>query len=215
MRALPLAVLLLLLPDPPGPPPPEFVRLLVEGARISVTRAPRYDPAYVPLEFPGGDPGWERGACTDLVIRAFRHAGIDLQVVLARDVAARRKAYGIVRLDPSIDHRRVRNLRVLLERRATRLPSGPEAEWLPGDLVIWDLYGGTSPNHIGIVSDRRGESGRPLVIHHFREWQGYPGRPTEDDCLRRWRILGHYRWTGGKETAPGPGSGARQLREPE
>ncbi len=172
--------------------------LLVAGARRSIAAGPGYDPSYVRLTYPGGDPGWDRGACTDVVIRAFRNAGVDLQERVQEDLTAAPELYDVGSPDPSIDHRRVRNLKVFLERHALTLPLdvGPDgaAEWLPGDLVIWDLYGGNSPNHIGIVSDRRGESGHPLVIHHYARRDGFSGRPSEDDCLARWRRLGHYRW---------------------
>jgi uncharacterized protein YijF (DUF1287 family) len=198
---------------PPGPPVPEgaFARAVLEGARLSIEKKPRYSRAYVKLAFPRGDPGWERGACVDVVIRAFRHAGVDLQRLVHEDVSARGSAYGIDDPDPSIDHRRVRNLKVFLDRHAEAIPSpgeaagdgpgegrGAWAEWLPGDLVVWDLYGGASPNHIGIVSDAAGPDGRPRVIHHMPALAGFTGRPSEDDVLTRWRILGHYRWRGSR-----------------
>jgi uncharacterized protein YijF (DUF1287 family) len=164
---------------------------MVEGARLSVSKKPRYDGSYVRLPFPGGDPGWERGVCADLVIRAFRHAGIDLQERVHRDILARPEAYGLRRADASIDHRRVRHLKTFFERHAARA-----TEWRPGDIVIWDLKGGTFPNHIGIVSDRRSRDGTPLVIHHMNRIGPFTGFPGEDDSLHRWRILAHFRWTG-------------------
>jgi hypothetical protein len=167
--------------------------LLVEGARLSVSRRPRYDGSYVRIGFPGGDPGWERGVCADLVIRAFRHAGIDLQERVHRDVRTRPGAYGLRRPDPNIDHRRVRHLRTFFERHALAAE-----DWRPGDIVIWDLRGGTTPNHIGIVSERRGPGGAPLVIHHMNRIGPFSGYPDEDESLFRWPILGHYRWPAGR-----------------
>ena len=164
---------------------------IVEGARLSVSRKPWYDGSYVRMPFPGGDPGWERGVCTDLVIRAFRHAGIDLQEQVHRDVLARPGAYGLRRADPNIDHRRVRHLRTFFERHWARATG-----WRPGDVVIWDLEGGTFANHIGIVSDRRSRDGTPLVIHHMNRTGPFTGYPGEDDSLFRWRVLGHFRWAG-------------------
>jgi len=177
-----------------------FVAAVLEGARECVRRAPRYDGAYVPLAYPGGDPGWERGVCTDVVIRAFRAGGVDLQVLVHEDILARPGDYGISRPDTSIDHRRVRNLVVFLSRHAEVLP--PDGGWEPGDLVVWDLKGRGVPDHIGLVSDRVAHSGRPLVFHHFPGTSSFTGHPSEDDCLHRWRILHHFRW---RPTAAAPG----------
>ena len=44
--------------------------------QIGYTRL--YDPAYVQLAYPGGDPPPDRGVCSDVVVRAFRRAGVDL-----------------------------------------------------------------------------------------------------------------------------------------
>ncbi len=175
----------------------DLVAAVLEGARESVRRAPRYDGRYVPLAYPGGDPGWEIGVCTDVVIRSFRVAGLDLQALVHEDILARPAAYGITRPDPSIDHRRVRNLVVFLSRHAETLPT--DGAWEPGDLVVWDLRGRGVPDHIGLVSDRIAPSGRPLVFHHFPRTATFSGHPSEDDCLHRWRILHHFRWRWGSE----------------
>jgi Uncharacterized protein conserved in bacteria len=39
----------------------------------------------------------------------------------------------------------------------------------------------------GVVSDRTGRSGLPLVIHNA-------GMAKEEDCLTRWEIIGHFRY---------------------
>ena len=187
--------------EPPSSNASSFAERLVEGARLSVERAPRYDPGYVRLAYPGGDPGWERGACTDLVVRAFRHAGVDLQQLVHEDVLRVPKSYGISSPDANIDHRRTRNLKKFFERHARVLPKEISTEtlpaWQPGDVVIWNLTPAARsgvPNHIGIVSDRRNEGGAPLVIHHNCTRHGGTGFPTEEDDLTNWPILGHYRW---------------------
>jgi len=178
-----------------GRPSRSFPAAILAGARLSVARAPRYDRSYMRLDFPGGDPGWERGACADLVVRAFRHAGIDLQSSVHRDIRDRPAAYGIREPDPSIDHRRVRNLVVFFAPRSRSITVGGPGEPEPGDIVVWDLHGGTTPSHIGLVSDRQGREGRPLVIHHMGRVGPFSGRPSEDDVLRRWRVLAIYRFT--------------------
>ncbi len=164
---------------------------LVSAARLSVERRPVYDASYVELDFPGGDPGLERGCGADLVVRAFRGQGVDLQVLIQQDVAADKVAYGVDEPNPNIDHRRVRNLRRFFARQGSSLAFGPQADWQPGDLVFWSREGRSWPNYVGLLTDRRTAEGRPLVIHHP------PGSvPKEEDVLLKWPIRGHFRWFG-------------------
>ena len=176
------------------------VEALLAGARESVERAPRYDGRYVGLGYPGGDPGWGIGVCTDVVIRAFRRAGVDLQRLVHEDILVRPEAYGVGRADASIDHRRVRNLAVFFRRHAKAVPI--TGEWRPGDIVIWSLSGSGYPDHIGVIAERAGPSGDPLVYHHFPKTARFSGHPETSDCLHLWRILGHFRWPWGSPTAP-------------
>jgi uncharacterized protein YijF (DUF1287 family) len=179
----------------------DFGKKLVEGARESISRAPVYDNRYVRMKYPLGDPGWQRGACVDVVIRGFRHASgntIDLQKLVFKDIKKSPEAYGIPAPDSNIDHRRTRNLVVFFRRNAEVLPVGSKKDaarfYRPGDIVVWDIMGNGKPNHIGIVSDKTNADGIPLAIHHFREWRGFTGRPSEDDCLFLWPVLHHFRW---------------------
>ncbi|WP_051885370.1 DUF1287 domain-containing protein [Lysobacter antibioticus] len=157
-------------------------------AQIGVTRL--YDPAYVRLSYPGGDVAADRGVCTDVVIRALRTQGLDLQQAVHEDMRANFAAYPsnwrASATDRSIDHRRVPNLRRWFERQAWSLPvSDRAADYRPGDLVTWDL--GRGVPHIGIVSDRKSYRGRPLILHNI-------ARGTqEDDLLFDYTITGHYR----------------------
>jgi uncharacterized protein YijF (DUF1287 family)/tetratricopeptide (TPR) repeat protein len=166
----------------------------VEGARKSVTKAPLYDISYAKIPYPGGDPGWHRGSNTDLVVRALRHGGIDLQQRVHEDIGGNRKTYGIEKRNTSVDHRRVRTVSTFLRRQAKSLATDESADWQPGDIVVWDLKGGRTPSHIGIVSDRKGPEGRPLVIHHRRKVGAFTGYPSEDDVLFQWPVVGHFRW---------------------
>lgn len=169
----------------------------MRAAQEWASRDTRYDPRYYPISYPGGDPGQDRGVCTDLVVRAFRGAGIDLQIEVHEDLSAdfdaypARSRYGSRGPDSSIDHRRVGNLAAWFRRHWIPRPIGAggagPAGWEPGDIVVWDLRGRGGEDHIGIVSDRVAPSGRPLVLHHF------PPRPAEEDVLDRWKIVGHYR----------------------
>jgi uncharacterized protein len=172
----------------PGPTAPEKIVL---SARREVEKKTPYQPGYHRITYPGGDVP-TGGVCTDLVARAFRGAGVDLQQLVHEDMTASFASYprlwGASRPDPNIDHRRVPNLMVLFQRRGHWLPTGTAgtdaASWQLGDVVFWDLPGGLK--HCGIVSDRRGTSGRPLVIHNI-------GTAAEEDCLTRWTVIGHGR----------------------
>jgi uncharacterized protein len=165
---------------------------LISAAREQVGVTTIYDPAYVSLEFPGGDIPRLRGVCTDVVIRALRDGwGIDLQLAVNRDMKADFSAYpglwGLSTTDRNIDHRRVPNLQTLFARIGAELPvSDIAADYQPGDIVSWMLPGNLP--HIGIVSDQMTEDGtRPLILHNI----GAGAR--EDDILFVYEITGHYR----------------------
>jgi uncharacterized protein YijF (DUF1287 family) len=164
---------------------------LTAAAREQVGVTTIYDPAYVRLDFPGGDIPRERGVCTDVVIRALRDGwGIDLQLAVNRDMKADFQAYpalwGLSRTDRNIDHRRVPNLQTLFTRVGAEVPltDGP-TPYLPGDIVTWMLPGNLP--HMGIVSDRRSADGTPLVLHNI----GSGAR--EENILFAYPMTGHYR----------------------
>jgi len=173
--------------------PPVPARVAAARAQVGVTL--RYDPAYVRLPYPGGDVPEDRGVCTDVVIRALRAEGLDLQEAVHEDMRAHFAAYpkrwGLRAPDRNIDHRRVPNLQVWFERRGWSVPvpprafSRPASDYRPGDLVTWMLPGNLP--HIGIVGDRRSADGTPLILHNI-------GRGTqEEDILFAYRMTGHYR----------------------
>ncbi len=206
-------------PAPAAPAPPDqvasaapavdsfaFAARIVAGARLSVERAPRYDPAYVELAYPGGDAPLDQGGAVDVVIRALRHAGVDLQRVLHEDVVANLDAYPINEPDPSIDHRRLRNLVPLFERQAESLPTGADGGWAAGDVVFWDRNSDGIAGHIGVVTDETGPSGQLLVVHHHRSAGDFAGTPGAEDVLLRWPVVGHYRWPSGAAAATPPTS---------
>jgi uncharacterized protein len=164
---------------------------LVAAARAQVGVTLIYDPSYQQIAYPMGDVPVARGVCSDVVIRALRTLGIDLQQEVHGDMklhfAAYPKNWGLAKPDRNIDHRRVPNLVTWFKRQGHALPvSEDAAAYLPGDIVSWILGGGQP--HIGIVSDRRSDDGaRPLVIHNI----GWGAR--EDDALFEYRITGHFR----------------------
>ena len=168
-------------------PPREFL----DAARKQIGVTVQYDPAYTVVTYPGGDVPVERGVCTDVVIRAMRGVGIDLQREVHEDMKRAFSAYpqmwGLRRPDPNIDHRRVPNLMRLFERRGKKLPVSDQAiDYRAGDFVTCLV----PPNlpHIMIVSDKKTEDGRPLVIHNIG------GGAEETDTLFTYPLTGHYRW---------------------
>jgi hypothetical protein len=166
---------------------------LIFAARLQIGVTVRYDPAYTRLDFPGGDVPREIGVCTDVIIRAYRDAfGLDLQALVNADMrrafAEYPRKWGLSRPDPSIDHRRVLNLRVYLARRGHEVRSellAPEV-FAPGDLATQILP--SNLPHIGIVSDRRAESGRLMMIHNI----GIGAQ--ENDVLAQFPLTGRYRF---------------------
>lgn len=168
------------------------IQTVLDSTRARIALNELYDPSYVVLAYPGGDVANDRGVCTDVVIRAWRELGVDLQVLVHEDMRAHFGAYpkswGLRRPDRNIDHRRVPNLQTYFKRHGASLPvSQDAAAYRPGDLVTWRLSGNRP--HIGIVSDRTAPgSERPLILHNI-------GAGTaEDDILFAYPITGHYRF---------------------
>jgi len=165
---------------------------LVAAARKQVGVTVAYDPNYTKIAFPMGDVPRERGVCTDVIVRAYRDAlGVDLQALVNRDMRGNFKAYphnwGLPGPDASIDHRRVPNLQTFFARQGASLPvTTAKADYLPGD-VVSQMLPGHLP-HIVIVSDEKGATGAPLVIHNI-------GRGAkEEDSLFEYEVTGHYRY---------------------
>jgi uncharacterized protein YijF (DUF1287 family) len=166
---------------------------LVAAAIERTNHEVRYDGSYRRIGYPGGDVPLDVGVCTDLVVRAYRAVGVDLQKLVHEDMSSAFSAYpalwGLSRPDPNIDHRRVPNLQTFLKRRGAELPISSNAgDYLLGDLVTWMLPGNLP--HIGIVSGIRSASGHPMVVHNI-------GRgPEIEDALFKFEITGHYRYLG-------------------
>lgn len=156
------------------------------------TQTLSYDPAYVKLDYPNGDVPLERGVCADVVVRALRKGGLDLQQAVHEDMKANFAAYpnkwGARRPDRNIDHRRVANLMKWFERQRKALPiTKPAANYQPGDVVAWELSSGLL--HIGMVSNVKvAGADRYGVVHNINS-----GAKLED-VLLAWQIIGHYRY---------------------
>lgn len=163
-----------------------FGEQLAHAAAAQTGRLVIYDDKYRQISRIGGDVPALYGVCTDLVVRAYRMLGIDLQMLL--------QASRLGKGDSNIDHRRTETLRRYFARYGTSLTvtSFPE-NFLPGDIVTyWRPQNSGSRSHIAIVAAGAGPSGRPMIIHN-RGWG-----PQIEDALFVDQITGHYRYDGSK-----------------
>lgn len=164
---------------------------LAAAANLQVGVTLGYDAAYRKIAYPGGDVAQQTGVCTDVVIRAYRRFGIDLQLLVHQDMsrafAAYPKLWQLKTTDTNIDHRRVPNLATFFKRHGQTLAVNQDgATWLAGDIVTWRLSSGVP--HIGIIAPQRTNKGVPLVIHNIGE-----GAKLEDR-LFEYAVTGHYRY---------------------
>lgn len=153
-----------------------------------------YDFSYVKIKYPMGDVPANTGVCTDVIVRAYRLIGIDLQQLVHEDMVNNfneyPKKWGLTKPDSNIDHRRVANLMKFFERNGEVLPITRNIDdYKPGDIVCWDL--GHGMLHIGIVSDIpiRTSNGYKY-IHNIGQGQVF------DYTVFTWKIIGHYRYLG-------------------
>lgn len=179
------------------PKPSDFGARLSDAALLLTHDVVRYDPAYFVISYPNGDVPADRGVCTDVVIRAYRKLGIDLQKNVHEDMKAHFDAYpktwGLKKPDTNIDHRRVPNLMKFFARQgAAQAVTLDGQDYLPGDIVTWHLGGGQT--HIGIVVARPSADGkRYQIVHNI-------GRGQEvSDCLFDYSVTGHYRYEKGQK----------------
>jgi hypothetical protein len=151
-----------------------------------------YDPGYFKINYPNGDIPGDRGVCTDVIIRAYRKVGIDLQKEVHEDMVANfdqyPKIWGLTKTDKNIDHRRVPNLMIFFTRYGkVKTITNKHEDYLPGDIVCWNLGGGIK--HIGIVINKKSEDGkRYLIVHNIG------GGQVLADCLFEYKIIGHYQY---------------------
>ena len=57
---------------------------IVLDARQQIGQTLYYDPAYTTLKYPMGDVPMIKGVCTDVIIRALRLQGVDLQKLIQK-----------------------------------------------------------------------------------------------------------------------------------
>ena len=153
-----------------------------------------YNGAYYSIAYPGGDVPSNIGVCTDVIIRAYRQLGVDLQKNVHEDMQAHftqypsKRIWGLSKPDKNIDHRRVPNLQVYFQKHGAVLAKSTNPkDYNVGDIVTWMLPGNLP--HIGmVVSESSGEGDNPLIVHNI-------GRgPEKSDMLFAYPITGHYRY---------------------
>lgn len=163
----------------------QIARAALEQVGVTVD----YSPGYARIGYPNGDVPRDRGVCTDVVVRAFRKIGVDLQKEIHRDMtghfAEYPKMWGLKTPDRNIDHRRVPNQMKYFQRQGKSAPV--QSEYKPGDVIAWRLPGGLY--HIGIVSEEQ----VPGKNHFFMVHNIGAGAKLED-VLFLYKIIGHYRW---------------------
>lgn len=171
------------------------IKNLSDAALELTAQRVTYDPAYYSITYPNGDVPDDKGVCTDVVIRAYRKLGIDLQKEVHEDMKTNFAVYpnnwGLKTTDKNIDHRRVPNLMKFFERKGSVKKMSQNLEdYNPGDVICWNLPGGMT--HIGIVVDEKSaDNKRYLIVHNIG------GGQVLADCIFDFEIIGHYRYKAG------------------
>jgi len=151
-----------------------------------------YDSKYYTIPYPNGDVPKGKGVCTDVLIRAYRTLGTDLQQEVHKDMKKNfslyPKTWGLKKTDTNIDHRRVPNLQVFFTRHGQVKPiTRKPVDYKPGDIVTWKLPSGVP--HIGLVVNKKSVQGNGYqVVHNIGAGQ------VLEDCLFGYTITGHYRY---------------------
>ena len=165
----------------------------ISDAAITLTKDKVvYNGAYVSIPYPNGDVPKSQGVCTDVIIRAYRKLGIDLQKEVHEDMKSNfskyPKTWGLTKTDTNIDHRRVPNLETFFTRKGQKLPiTKNPSDYKTGEMVTW-MINDKLP-HIGIVTNLKSRDGkRNLIVHNVG------GGQVLEDCLFSYKIVGHYKY---------------------
>lgn len=170
--------------------PSGFGEKLANAALEQTLHKVTYDGSYYVIGYPNGDVPDSIGVCTDVVIRAYRKMGYDLQQLVHEDMKTNFAIYNKRRksnkVDSNIDHRRTPNLETFFTRQGAKLTvTNKEEDYLPGDVVFWDVAFG----HVGVVVNEL----VPGTNHHYIVHNICCGNMKEDFLFVP-KITGHYRW---------------------
>ena len=169
---------------------PFYIDNVINHAKWQTTQNVTYDRSYRQISYPNGDVPANIGVCTDVIIRAFRIEGIDLQVLVHESVKNNlryyyprpSKNYG-KKPDANIDHRRVQILRKFFDKHYPESKLKPSDDYLPGDIIIWDNW------HIGILIDEK----IPGINRYYGVHNMGSGPQKADFYYFEDRSLDHYR----------------------
>jgi uncharacterized protein YijF (DUF1287 family) len=164
---------------------PQAVGSAISAAAVEQTKDfVVYSAKYRRLNFPMGDLASMYGSCSDVIIRAYRTIGLDLQELVQRTRLGRG--------DANIDHRRTETLRKFFASYGESFtPSAFPEDYQPGDIVTYYRpFSRVSRAHIAVVSDVRAPTGRFMIVHN-RGWG-----PQLEDALFVDKMTGHYRFDG-------------------
>ena len=156
-----------------------------------------------PNYYNGGDPPENLALCTDMIARAFKDAGFSIRDLVDSDIANNFSEYPLKEIwnqtvtDSNIDYRRIQNLEIFFKRNSQVIitifnPADIDNlnQWLPGDIVFFDMDGDSYSDNVGILSDVTTRDGAPKVIYNYID----PGCTCEEDILGKEKIIGHYRY---------------------
>jgi len=156
-----------------------------------------------PNYYDGGDPPENLALCTDIIARAFKDAGFSIRDLVDSDIAKNFSEYPLKEIwnqtvtDSNIDYRRIQNLEIFFRRNSQILvtvfnPADIDNlnQWLPGDIVFFDMDGDSYSDNVGILSDVTTKDGTPKVIYNYIN----PGYTYEENILGKEKIIGHYRY---------------------
>jgi uncharacterized protein YijF (DUF1287 family) len=189
---IPVLVFVILSCTIPGAPTDEYFQKLSDAAIEQTRHKVVYNGEYRQIKYPNGDVPDSIGVCTDVIIRAYRKVGSDLQQLVHEDMKKAFPEYNkrrrSDRIDANIDHRRTPNLETFLTRRGASLPITDKAtDYQPGDIVFWDVAAG----HVGlVVNEKVSGTDRYLIVHNIC------CGVQKVDFLFDAKIVGHYRWKG-------------------
>lgn len=164
----------------------EPVGNVVDHVKWQSTQHVTYDPSYRVISYPNGDVAANKGVCIDVVIRAFRSINVDFQKLIHEDMDSNMSAYGVLKTDTNIDHRRCKNAIKYFRRINKTVPiTNNESDYMPGDIVFWDIALG----HVGVVTDIKVPgTNRYYMVHNIC------CGPQLEDFLFSAKIVEHVRW---------------------
>jgi len=152
------------------------------------------------LSYPGGDIQPDFATSPDILTRAVRHAGLDLQVLVHEDMLLHPGRYkGLEKGDdPHGAHRSVPMLFAYFSHNCLSLPTDVNEDLFAfeaGDIVFWTSgeAGTDAPDRVGVVSETFDRDGVPQVIT-----VGGVGQLTRRQSVltgTKQTVVGHFRMT--------------------